>query len=419
MRRTGLAQKLGRRLLFSHILPCKDGAVHRNVCAPRCVEQHQLMLVNRMQRQSQLLAHNIITLGDPSVLPVMLQHQAYSPPAPPPDDELFRNAVERFMMASPTRQPRHEPLRRAPPRSTPTRPTATPERASAINGDEAWVALRNEYGLKETGAVTFEAMPRTQNGDGEVAPGDSAEPQPAPAGGGDAVVLESERITLVAQIAALRMNLASSAKTNQSLLHELKAVAPGSRLASSYAASSAGSSAAGTSATGIAAVTAQRRRRAVELASAEQRRRVELRAARATADRALLLEQRHAATLSQQMEVVEQGFNVSLRLMGTVISECEEEMVAAHAAAQLQKASAEIEGEADLHMQAHLYRLQLAAADEHLTLTAEVRAHPRRRRRLAAASRAHATRGSRDSLTPFHAPPWCLAPRACTGAAEC
>lgn len=344
------------------------------------------MMVNRMLRQSQLLP-----AGDPSVLPVMLQHQAYSPPAPPPDDELFRNAVERFMMVSPTSQPRHQPLRRAPPRSTPTRPTVTPERASAINGDEAWVALRNEYGLKETGAVTFEAVPRAQNSDGEAAPGDSTEPQPAPAGGGDADVLESERMTLVAQIAALRMNLASSAKTNQSLLHELKAAAPGSRLASSYAASSAGASAAGTSATGIAAVTAQRRRRAVELASAEQRRRVELRAARATADRALQLEQRHAATLSQQMEVVEQGFNVSLRLMGTAISECEEEMAAAHAAAQLQKASAEMEGEADLQMQAHLYRLQLAAADEHLALTAEVRAHPRPRRRHAAASCAHLT----------------------------
>lgn len=184
---------------------------------------------------------------DPSLLPTLLQQQSSTERA---DDELFRSAVERFMESpAPADHSKH----RRTPTSAPAKPTAPPpeRRRFPINGDEAWVAFRN--GLKETGMLaevdddlmssalavngvsssSGEAPPSATNGGGGGGSGGAetahtatltvaaADGQSAPPGV-EAIEWEPERMTMVAQIAALRMNLAASAKTNQTLLQELQ-----------------------------------------------------------------------------------------------------------------------------------------------------------------------------------------------------
>ena len=125
------------------------------------------------------------------------------------------------------------------------------------------------------------------------------------------------------------------------------------------------------SSNGMASLTAARRRRAVEIASAEERRRVELRAAKATAGRALQLEQRHAATLHQQMDLLSLGFSINLRVLELSMAEAEAEAEAAARHAALCIARADADGEAQLEMASELFQLQLTTTQENLALTTE------------------------------------------------
>ena len=82
---------------------------------------------------------------------------------------------------------------------------------------------------------------------------------------------------------------------------------------------------------------------------------MELRAAKASADRALQAEQQHAVTLHQQMDVASQEHAIFLRLLCDALSESEAESV-----------TALTHSEETLELQEQIYQWQLHAAEEHV-----------------------------------------------------
>lgn len=199
----------------------------------------------------------------PDLLPIALR--STSPQHGVSDDQLFQHAVERFL--SPRPAPEWRECR-----------GGVALAPSPFNGDEAWAAL--SHGLK---ATPMEASLASSQ---HVSP--SAPPPVTPSAqerAASSQPWEVERTTLHAQIAALRMNLAESTKTNQALQRDLVEInaARSAEMADREAMQLASPLVSPLN----AASASRQRRRAFEIASAQQRRRVELRAFRQTAGRAL------------------------------------------------------------------------------------------------------------------------------------
>ena len=115
---------------------------------------------------------------------------------------------------------------------------------------------------------------------------------------------------------------------------------------------------------GAAVASASRRRRAFEHASAEQRRLVELRAAKQSSSRALKGLQEQSASRHHQLEQLVEQHQLGLRVLSTELSTMEDESSAALFETQLRLAQANSQVDGSLELQDELCKMQLQAARE-------------------------------------------------------
>lgn len=322
-------------------------------------------------------------LVEADALPVLLAGTHASASAHD-DSELFRSAVKRLMSPAPALQSAQGVGVRRAPRSAPPKRATASRQSKALSGDDAWAAFEAGVpnGLKvstEVAAAVVERAGLVVDGPDAAARGASASAPPLsiePSSSSSA--WEHDRTTLLAQIDALRMNLASSAKTNHVLMRELQELQPHASTADVRA--SDGDAAphhlahsAVNLATRMSGSTqhhlthsAARRRRALEIASAEERRRVELRAARQSASRALKAEQQHAASLQGRMELLSAVHDASLRTLSVALRDAEAHAEAEAAQVEQQLSEVRAKGESELELQEQIFRMQLSAAEDAL-----------------------------------------------------
>ena len=260
-----------------------------------------------------------------SSLPILLQ-QARSPQAYS-DDPLFQSAVERFLSPAPTQSSHKRPNRGS---------SSAPRAAQPVlSNEDAWAALSR--GSK-------------------VANGEKAAVQ-APGGAWD-----QERSTLLAQIAALKINLSTSAKTNQALQREVQGARPEPSGSASQPLTLINGS-----------DPATRRRRVVELASAEQRRLVEVRAARRSAVKTVKSEQQHTVRLRRHLAAAERTNEVELHLLASELEDAETLVTSLATNTEYRLAHSCLENEAELELAEQLHLMQVRAAEGQLKEAREVR----------------------------------------------
>ena len=170
-----------------------------------------------------------------------------------------------------------------------------------------------------------------------------------------------EKAALHQQVGELQAQLTAAVRSNKALVQHLAELGPSADLSLGAAAAEATSRGGGGGGGGDA--QALRRRRAVEQASADERRKVELRAARDVASRALQNEQRHAAALQRQLHLGEAQHRVSLAALRAALRESDTERSAAVEAHQAQLAQVEAEAESQLQFQEELCRMRVQAAE--------------------------------------------------------
>ena len=230
-------------------------------------------------------------------------------------------------------------------------------RMTSFSGVDAWAALSHgSKALSNGDAATAAIMPAND------------------ASGGD---WEQERATLLAHVAALRLNLTASTKSNQQLqreLEEAQRVEPAFETVASAPAFNGGNGGGGGGLPATAAGAAARRRRAFELASAEQRRRVELKAAWQSADRARKEEVRNTTSLQQRLEHAEAVHSIDMGLLQSELRASEHESAHFIAGAELKLARSCLENEAELELQEQLHVLTVRSCEKQVRDAEEVTA---------------------------------------------
>ena len=176
-----------------------------------------------------------------------------------------------------------------------------------------------------------------------------------------------EKAALHQQVGELQAQLTAAVRSNKALVQHLAELGPSADLSLGAAATAAtsrgGSGGGGGGGGGGGDAQALRRRRAVEQASADERRKVELRAARGEASRALQNEQRHAAALHRQLHLGEAQHRVSLAALRAALGESDVERRAAAEAHQARLAQVEAEAESQLQFHEELCRMRVQAAE--------------------------------------------------------
>ena len=163
------------------------------------------------------------------------------------------------------------------------------------------------------------------------------------------------------------LNLTASTKSNQQLqreLEEAQRVEPAFETVASAPAFNGGNGGGGGGLPATAAGAAARRRRAFELASAEQRRRVELKAAWQSADRARKEEVRNTTSLQQRLEHAEAVHSIDMGLLQSELRASEHESAHFIAGAELKLARSCLENEAELELQEQLHVLTVRSCEK-------------------------------------------------------
>ena len=172
-----------------------------------------------------------------------------------------------------------------------------------------------------------------------------------------------EKAALHQQVGELQAQLTAAVRSNKALVQHLAELGPSADLSLGAAATAATSRGGSGGGGGGGDAQALRRRRAVEQASADERRKVELRAARGEASRALQNEQRHAAALHRQLHLGEAQHRVSLAALRAALGESDVERRAAAEAHQARLAQVEAEAESQLQFHEELCRMRVQAAE--------------------------------------------------------
>ena len=200
-------------------------------------------------------------------------------------------------------------------------------------------------------------------------------PAPAPRGrGGDGdtswrqasvpSMWKREKSAFQQQVGELQTQLAASVRSNRVLVQHLAEIGPmAGGLPATASSCALDASASASVAHPSAPPQALRRRRAAELASADERRKVEVRAAKEVAARSMRAEQRHVAALQRHLHALEAEHKVAIASLRAALGESEAERRAADEGARLRLEQASREAEAQLGLQEELCRMREQAAD--------------------------------------------------------